>query len=166
MIRGKTYFRLCKVGDKVCAVIIDGGSESNCVSRESVKDLTPTTTPHPHPYKLRWLNDQIGNLVMKQCLVSFSIRSYQDQVLCDVLDMDACHVQLGRRWQHDRRTKHDGFPNVYTLLDEGKKKILLPLPPHKTIPSPKPKQPVHLISRKGCEKLVRSGNSVFSLFVK
>ena len=117
-------------------MIIEGGSESNCVSRELVKNLALTTTPHPHPYKLRWLNDQIGNLVRKQCLVSFSIGSCQDQVLCDVLDMDACHVLLGRPWQHDRRTKHDGFTNVYTVLHEGKKKSLLPLPPHKAIPPP------------------------------
>ena len=102
----------------------------------------------------------------KQYLVSFSIGLYQDQVLCDVLDLDACHVLLGRPWQHDRRTQHDGFTNVYTVLHEGKKKNLLLLPPHKTIPTSKPKQPRHLISRKGCKKLVRSGDYVFILFVK
>ena len=48
----------CKIGNKICAVIIDRGSESNCVSRGLVKDLTLTTTRHPHPYKPRWLNDQ------------------------------------------------------------------------------------------------------------
>ncbi|XP_057539575.1 uncharacterized protein LOC130817733 [Amaranthus tricolor] len=115
---------------------------------------------------VQWLNDQIGNLVRKQYLVSFSIGLYQDQVLCDVLDLDACHVLLGRPWQHDRRTQHDGFTNVYTVLHEGKKKNLLLLPPHKTIPTSKPKQPRHLISRKGCKKLVRSGDYVFILFVK
>lgn len=108
-----------------------------------------STTPHPHPYKLIWLNDQTGNLLRKQCLIIQSIGSFKDQVLCDVLEMDACHVLLGRPWQHDNRAKHDRFTNVYTVVHEGKKKSLLPLPPSKTIPPPKPKQHVHLVSRKG-----------------
>lgn len=51
--------------------------------------------------------------------------------------MDACHVLLGRPWQHDKRTKHDCWRNVYNLKHEGKTKELLPLPPHKVVPEPR-----------------------------
>ena len=100
----------CKIGNKLCDLIIDGGSESNCVSKELVKTLGLTTKPHPRPYKLRCLDDNTGNAVSKQCLVNFSIGTYHDQVLCDVLAIDACHVLLGRPWQHDRKTLHNGSP--------------------------------------------------------
>ena len=94
-------------------------------------------------------------------MVGFRIGTYEDQVLCDVLNMDACHVLLGRPWQHDRKTRHDGFTNVYTLKHEGKLKDLLP---HKVIPPPNTKTPLHLMSRRSCEKELRAGNELFILF--
>lgn len=63
--------------------------------------------------------------------MSFKIGTYEDQVLCDYLNIDACDILPGRPWQHDKGTKHDGVTNVYTLKHEGKIKDLLLLPPHK-----------------------------------
>lgn len=125
-----------------------------------------TTKPHPRPYKLRWLDEHTGNFVKKQCLVKFKIGTFEDQVLCDVLSMDACHILLGRPWQHDRGTKHDGVTNVYTLGHEGRLKELVPLPPYKAVPPPKNKPPVHLISRKGCLKEMKAGTPMFVLFTR
>ena len=125
-----------------------------------------STRPHPYPYKLRWLDENTGNYVKRQCLVSFKKGSYEDHVLCDVLNMDARHILLGRAWQHDRDTKHNGVTNVYTLRHEGKIKDLVPLPPHKAFPLPMTKQPIHLISRKSCVKEIRASTEVFILFTK
>lgn len=111
-----------------------GGSESNCVSQSLVTQLSLKTKPHPHPYKMKWLDNKASETVSKQCLVSLTLGSYTDEVMCDVLDMDACHLFLRRPWQYDRQTKHDGYTNTYTLKHEGKKKRLIPLPPHKAIP--------------------------------
>ena len=147
-------------------MIIDGGSESNCVSKELVKTLGLTTKPHPQPYKLRWLDDSTGNTVKRQCLVNFSIGTYKDKVLCNVLTMDVCHVLLGGPWQNDRKTIHNGYTNVYSLRHEGKTKILMPLPPQKAIPPTKTKQPTHLIRRRKCDKDLKSGNQVLILFTK
>ena len=47
----------------------------------------------------------------KQVLVSFSIGKYEDEVLCDVVPMQAGHLLLGRPWQFDRKVKHNGFTN-------------------------------------------------------
>ena len=140
----------CRVGDKLCDLIIDGGSETNCVSLDLVQKLKLKTQAHPHPYKLRWLDDKSFGSVGKQCLITLTIGSYQDQVLCDVINLSACHILLGRPWQYDKRANHDGYTNIYTFRHEGKLKDLIPLPPPKAIPPPKTKQPVHLTSRKGC----------------
>jgi len=67
--------------------------------------------------------------VTKQVLVSFSIGRYKDEVLCDVVPMHAEHLLLGRPWQYDRRTIHDGFKNKYSFVKEGRTFTLVPLTP-------------------------------------
>ncbi|CAO2827817.1 unnamed protein product [Amaranthus hypochondriacus] len=156
----------CKIKDKVCDLIIDGGSETNCVSKDLVQSLNLETKPHPHPYKLKWLNSKTSGHVKMRCLVQFAIGTYKDKVFCDVLDMTACHVLLGRPWQHDRKTSHDGYTNVYTLRHEGKLKALMPLPPHKTLPPPQNKPCTSLMSRKVTERELRREGQAFLLFSK
>lgn len=41
--------------------------------------------------------------------------------------MDACHLLLGRPWQYDRKTKHDGFKNTYSFIKDGIHITLAPL---------------------------------------
>jgi hypothetical protein len=61
-------------------------------------------------------------------LVKFSIgKNYKDAIVCDIMPMDACHLLLGRPWQYDRKTKHDGFKNTYFFLNDGVKVLLVPL---------------------------------------
>jgi hypothetical protein len=74
-----------------------------------VENLALETIEHPRPYNLAWLKNSQKVNVYKQCLVQFSIGDiYYDKVLCDVIPMDACHLILGRPWQYDRHTMHDG----------------------------------------------------------
>ena len=53
--------------------------------------------------------------------MKFKIGSYQDEVLCDVIPMDICHMLLGRPWQFDSHVVHDGRANTYTLTKDGVK---------------------------------------------
>ena len=57
----------------------------------------------------------------------FQIGSYQDEVRCDIIEMDACHILLGRPWQFDREAMHEGKRNVYSFEMNGKKHSLHPL---------------------------------------
>jgi hypothetical protein len=41
-----------------------------------------------------------------------------NQVLCDVMSMDAFHVLLDRPWLYYRRVFHDGMKNTYHLIRE------------------------------------------------
>ncbi|XP_074304993.1 uncharacterized protein LOC141639914, partial [Silene latifolia] len=90
----------CTVQGRVCNIKIDGGSCSNVAS---------TTL----------------------CIVSFSIgKVYKDEVICDVVPMDACHHLLGRPCEFDRNTTHQGMDNTYSFKHNGKKVVLTPLPPN------------------------------------
>ncbi|KAL4363511.1 hypothetical protein GQ457_04G028980 [Hibiscus cannabinus] len=102
---------------------------TNVASTLMVQKLGLETTKHPHPYKLQWLNDGGELKVTKQVLIPFSIGSYKDEVLCDVVPMHATHMLLGRPWQFDRKVMHDGYSNRYSFTYDGKKHTLAPLSP-------------------------------------
>uniref|UniRef100_A0A2N9H699 Integrase catalytic domain-containing protein n=1 Tax=Fagus sylvatica TaxID=28930 RepID=A0A2N9H699_FAGSY len=109
--RENIFHTRCYVKDKVCSVIIDGGSCTNVASTIMVEKLGLPMAKHPRPYKLQWLNDSGEIRVNKQVLVAFRIGKYEDEVMCDVVPMQAGHLLLGRPWQFDRQVKHDGFTN-------------------------------------------------------
>ncbi|XP_016734050.1 uncharacterized protein [Gossypium hirsutum] len=127
--RENIFHSRCQVQGKVCSIIIDGGSCTNVASTLMVEKLGLSTTKHPNPYKLQWLNDGGELKLTKQVLVSFSIGKYSDEVLCDALPMHAGHLLLGRPWQFDRRVMHDGYTNRYSFKHLGKNVTLAPLTP-------------------------------------
>ncbi|GKV53063.1 hypothetical protein SLEP1_g59611 [Rubroshorea leprosula] len=71
--RDNIFHMRCHVKNKVCSVIIDGGSCINVASIVLVEKLNLPMTKHPRPYKLQWLNGCGEIKVNKQVLVSFSI---------------------------------------------------------------------------------------------
>ena len=62
------------------------------------------------------LNQEIQNVVELQVLISFRIRKYEDEVLYDVVPMQAGHLLFRRPWKFDRKVKHDGFTNKYSFV--------------------------------------------------
>ena len=93
-------------------MIIDGGSCTNVASTIMVEKLGLPMAKHPRPY-----NDS-GEIIRvnKQVLVAFRIGKYEDEVLCDVVPMQAGHLLLGCPWQFDRQVKHDSFMNKYSFV--------------------------------------------------
>ena len=125
--RNNIFHTRCTSHGKVCDVIIDSGSCENVVSNTMVQKLPFKTEKHPQPYKLSWLQKGKSMQVDQRCLVNFSIgNKYRDEVWCDVVPMDACHLLLGRPWQYDRKVVHDGFKNTYSFEKDGLKIILGP----------------------------------------
>jgi len=59
--------------------------------------------------------------------VEFSVGNYKDKVLCYVIPMEACHILLGRPWQFDKKTIHNGFTNEITFTHKEKNYVLYPL---------------------------------------
>jgi hypothetical protein len=125
--RNSLFRTACKSKDRVCNVIVDSGSTDNLVSIEMVEKLELETVAHLIPYKVSWLQKGHQVTVIKQCLVEFKIGGYNDEILCDVIPMDACHMFLGRPWKYDRNVVHNGRKNTYTLEKNGRTHMLLPI---------------------------------------
>ncbi|PKI65306.1 hypothetical protein CRG98_014270 [Punica granatum] len=126
-LRHNIFHTRCTSHGKVCTVIIDSGSCENVISTTMVEKLHLKVEPHPDPYKLSWLKKCKDVHVNKRCLVQFSIGThYKDEIMCDVVPMDACHLFLGRPWLYDRMVIYDGFKNTYSFVKEGVKIILAP----------------------------------------
>jgi hypothetical protein len=86
-------------GGKGAKLIIDPRSHKNIFSEEVVRKLGLETKRHPTPYRLEWLTKGNEVTVSKCCLVSFSIGAkYRDNVWCDVVNMETCHLLLGKPW--------------------------------------------------------------------
>ncbi|KAA0063032.1 zf-CCHC domain-containing protein [Cucumis melo var. makuwa] len=85
----------CTINGKVCDVIINSGSSENFVARKLVTALNLKTDPHPDPYKIGWVKKGGETLINEICTIPLSIgNSYKDQIVCDVIEMDVCHLLL------------------------------------------------------------------------
>jgi hypothetical protein len=93
--RENIFHTRCYIQSKVCGLIIDSGSCVNVCSTILVSKLNLCTVKHAKPYRLQWLNDSGEVKVTKQVVVPFSIEKYVDEVLCDVVPMQASHINWG-----------------------------------------------------------------------
>nr|KYP71439.1 hypothetical protein KK1_010698 [Cajanus cajan] len=94
--RENIFHTRCNVLNNACSLIVDSGLWCNCCSTRLVEKLGLTTSPHPKPYQLHWLNEDGDLIVDQQVKVKLSIGKYEDEVLCDIVPMEACHILLGR----------------------------------------------------------------------
>jgi len=125
--RENIFHTRCKVLENVCSVIVDSGSCCNCCSARMVVKLDLQLIPHLKPYKLQLINEDGELTIDKQVKVEFSVGNYKDKVLCDVVPMEACHIFLGRPWQFDKKTMHNGLTSEITFTHKEKKFVLYPL---------------------------------------
>lgn len=93
--RNQNFRSKCRVNNKWCSLIIDSGICTNIACSEMVVKMGLVTTDQPNPYELHWLDDGDKVKVTKQVKVGIAMVSYQDEILCDVNPIDACHLLLG-----------------------------------------------------------------------
>jgi hypothetical protein len=60
-------------------------------------------------------------------LVEFKIGGYRDEIMCDAIPMDVCHILLGIPWKFDKNVIHDGRKNTYTLKKNSRTHMLFPI---------------------------------------
>jgi len=105
-------------------MIINGGSFANVASTRVVEMLGLPIISHKNPYKLQWLNEEGEIIVNKQVFITSAIGKYKDEVLCNVVPMEAPHVILGRPWQYDRKILHNDHTNKISFNFQRHKIIL------------------------------------------
>ena len=80
------------------------------------------------------MDNEDGELTVdKRVKVSLSVGNYKDEILCDVVPMEACHILLGRPWQFDKKVMHNGLTNAITFTHKEKKFLLYPLTPSQVV---------------------------------
>ncbi|GJQ89254.1 putative nucleotidyltransferase, ribonuclease H [Tanacetum coccineum] len=127
----------CTISGKVCTFVCGSGSCDNLIAAEAVQKLGLKTENYPKPYKLQWLKKGGEMTVSKRVHVPFSMgNTYKDNVWCDVVPMDACHLLLGRPWEYDRDITHNGRTNTYSFLFKGLKITLMPNKPKEVVSKP------------------------------
>ena len=94
--RHQLFRTRCTISGKFFELIIDSDNCENIIRREVVKLLRLPVKKHPNPYTIGWIKAAEKIEVKKRCKVPFSIGKYQDEVYCDVVDMDACQLLFGR----------------------------------------------------------------------
>ncbi|KAI0529011.1 hypothetical protein KFK09_001556 [Dendrobium nobile] len=125
--RNAIFRTRCTIGGRVCELLIDNVCTENVVSRSLVQALQLKTTKNPQPYKISLVKKGVEISITDMCRVNFSIgKSYVCEVLCDVIDMDICHLILGRPWQYDNGAIYNCRHNTYSFEWKGRKLKLLP----------------------------------------
>ncbi|PKI66846.1 hypothetical protein CRG98_012852 [Punica granatum] len=125
--RNKLFRTRCLIKSRPFIVIIDSCSQENIIGKAVVEKLKLPVEKHPNPYFIGW-TIAVGEIrVNERCKAPFSIGRYRDQVYCDVVDMEACHLLFRRPWQYDNNAKHLGRDNTYQLVKEWVRYTLLPM---------------------------------------
>ncbi|GKE10335.1 putative nucleotidyltransferase, ribonuclease H, partial [Tanacetum coccineum] len=136
-LKHNNFQSTCTILGKVCTFVCDFGSCDNLIAVEAVQKLGLKTENHPKPYKLQWLKKGGEVTISKRVHVPFFVgNTYKDNVWCDVVPMNACHLLLGRPWEYDRDITHNGRTNTYSFLFGGVKITLMPNKPKEVISKP------------------------------
>ncbi|RDY13648.1 hypothetical protein CR513_01408, partial [Mucuna pruriens] len=98
--RENIFHSRCLILGNLCCMIIYGEVVSivsttlSVASKRLVKKLALPTIVHSRSYKLQWLSEKGELLVVRKAEVTFTLGTYKDKVVCDVVLMDAMHLLL------------------------------------------------------------------------
>ncbi|XP_026399975.1 uncharacterized protein LOC113295860 [Papaver somniferum] len=110
-----------KIKQSIVEAIIDSGSQKNLISEKLVEQMGLSTTPHPKPYPLGWIQKDTELQVSMQCRFKFAITDkFIDEIVCDVVPLDVAQVIFGNPylWERDAVLYHR--ERVYLFKKDGK----------------------------------------------
>ena len=130
--RERLFIVKMQVKTTLVDAVIDSGSQKNLISQSLVKSLGLTTSKHPCPYPLGWIQKEGGLDIVHQCRFKFALdEQYLDEFTCDVVPLDVCHVMLGSPYLWDRDAVLYQREQKYSFVKDGQtfviKSIVSPL---------------------------------------
>jgi hypothetical protein len=105
----------------------------------------PSTMSHPQPYTIGWLHQGRKIHVSQQCLLSYNMNPFKDEVLCDVSPLKVCNFILGQLDLWKCHVVYDSRP--WSVIITLKNKLY-------RIPEVVPPSDISLISTKQCRKAI------------
>ena len=91
-------------------MIVDNGSQKNFISEDIVNKLGLVTTPHPQPYNIGWMKDGQELRITRQCRLTYFIKPFEDEVLCEVALLIIADVLFGKPCLWDRHGSYQSQP--------------------------------------------------------
>jgi hypothetical protein len=135
--------------------IVDSDSQKNLISADVVKRLALSTTSHPQPYTIGWLHQGSNLRVSQQSRLSYDIKHFKDEVLCDVSPLEVFDVLLGKIYLWKRHVVYESRPHsVIITLNRKLYKITKAVPP----------SVISLFFAKQCKKVI-SQTEKFLFFI-
>jgi hypothetical protein len=112
---------------------------------------------HPQPYTIGWLHQGSDLCVSQQCRLSYDIKPFKDEVLCDVSPLEVCNVILGQPYLWKRHVVYESRPR--SVIITLNRKLY-------RIPEAVPPSVISLISAKQCRKVIsQTGKFVFFMIL-
>jgi hypothetical protein len=107
--------------------------------------LALPTTLHPQPYTIGWLRQASDLRVSQQCRLSYSIKHFKEELLCDFAPLKVCDVLLGQPYLLKRHALYESRPHSVIITLNGKLY---------KIPEAVPPSAISLISVQQCRKVI------------
>jgi hypothetical protein len=125
--------------------IIDSGSQNNLISTKFVKWLALPIMFLPKLYTIGWLCQGSDLHVSQQCRLSYNIKPFKDEVLCDVSPLEVCDFLLGQSYLWKFHVVYESRPR--SVIITLNRKLY-------GIPEAVPPSVISLISAKKCRKAI------------
>jgi hypothetical protein len=99
--------------------IVDNNSQKNLILAKVIKQWVLSTTPHPQPYNIGWVHQGQDLHVSHQCLLSYGIHLFKDEVVCDISPLDVCDVVLGQPYMSKHHVLYNSRPRSVIITLGG-----------------------------------------------
>ena len=107
-------FHYSQTQDLPYTLAIDVGVLANYISFELAGHLKSNICLHPKPYVM-----EDGHRIISQCRLPFRVGSYEDELLCDIINIKSVSVILGCEWITNRQIRYNRRKKILHLsMDE------------------------------------------------
>ena len=141
--------------------IVNNGSQKNLISADVMKQLGLPTTTHTQPYTIGWLHQGRDLCISQQCRLPSNIKSFTDEVLCEISPLDVSDVLLGQPYLWKRHIVYESQPPTISIraviVTLGNKFYRIEVPPPPTI---------SMVTAKQCSKLIYQTSKFVFLMIR